>query len=205
MTTVSSAPAPPMLFDYFGFPAHTYQLSYPAPGAPELAARLVRLLEEAGIEHAVNAERGFDHGVFVPMLIIDPQAHIPVLMVSIRDDLDAAKHIEAGRALAPLRDEGVLILGSGNIWHGAIGEAEADASHAFDEWVARTLTIDDPSYREATLLQWEHAPFAREAQQREDHFMPLMVIAGAGSESIGQRSFHDNVGGLSMSCYRFDR
>ncbi|KAB7768315.1 DODA-type extradiol aromatic ring-opening family dioxygenase [Xanthomonas maliensis] len=119
--TVSAAAAPPMLFDYGGFPKHTYELSYPALGSPPLAAKISELLRHAGIEHAVDSQRGYDHGVFVPMLIIDPEASIPVVMLSIRSDLDAAVHLRMGEALAPLRDRNILLLGSGNVWHGQGG------------------------------------------------------------------------------------
>jgi aromatic ring-opening dioxygenase catalytic subunit (LigB family) len=104
--TVSTAAKPGMLFDYSGFPEHTYQLSYPAPGAPALAERVRGLLHAAKIDCGTDGARGFDHGVFVPQLIIDPKAEIPVVMLSMRHDLDPAAHIAMGRALEPLRDEG---------------------------------------------------------------------------------------------------
>ncbi len=111
--TVSVNPKPGMLYDYNGFPPHTYKLSYPAPGDPELAAEVKRLIEAAGLPVATDGERGFDHGVFVPFLILDPKAEIPVVMLSLRKDLDPAFHIKLGKALAPLRDQGVAIVGSG--------------------------------------------------------------------------------------------
>jgi aromatic ring-opening dioxygenase catalytic subunit (LigB family) len=202
--TVSAAKAPPMLFDYYGFPAHTYQLSYPAPGEPEVAARVARLLSEAGIAHEVDTQRGLDHGVFVPMLIVDAPAEIPVVMLSILRDFDPARHIALGRALAPLRDENVLILGSGNTWHGPMGPGAASASEAFEDWVLGALTQPGASARQAALQRWESAPYARAAQRREDHLMPLLVVAGAGHEDPVHRSFLDKVGGLSTSCYRFE-
>ena len=115
--TVSVNPKPGMLFDYFGFPEHTYRLSYPAPGAPEIAAEARRLIEAAGLPVAADGERGFDHGVFVPFLIVDPEAQIPVVMLSLRKDLDPAFHIRLGKALEPLRDQGVAIIGSGMSYH----------------------------------------------------------------------------------------
>ena len=122
--TVSVNPKPGMLFDYYGFPEHTYKLSYPAPGAPEVAAEVKRLIEAAGLPVATDGERGFDHGVFVPFLIVDPKAEIPVVMLSLRKDLDPAFHIRLGKALAPLRDQGVAIVGSGMSYH--------DLRHFFD-------------------------------------------------------------------------
>jgi aromatic ring-opening dioxygenase catalytic subunit (LigB family) len=203
VTTVSTAAAPPMYFDYYGFPPNTYELNYPAPGSPELAAEIAGLLAGAGIEHRVNATRGFDHGVFVPMLIVDPAARIPVVMVSIRNDLDPARHIELGRALAPLRDRNVLLLGSGNVWHGGGGPQGALGSRKFEEWTTMTLADTDPSRREQALLNWETAPHARSAQPHADHLMPLLVIAGAAGKAAGKRRFHDAPGGLSLACYEF--
>ena len=106
-----------MLYDYYGFPEHTYKLSYPAPGAPEVAAKVKALIEKAGLPVATDGARGFDHGVFVPFLIVDPKAEIPVVMLSLRKDLDPAFHIALGKALEPLRDEGVAIVGSGMSFH----------------------------------------------------------------------------------------
>jgi len=204
VATVSTAAAPAMLFDYYGFPKHTYALNYPAPGSPEVAGRVVELLNEAGIPNQANAQRGFDHGVFVPMLIVDAQAQLPLVMLSIRQDFDPAKHIALGRALAPLRDENVLILGSGNTWHGPGGPAAARASDVFEAWVLEAVTQPDASLRNASLLTWAKAPHARDAHRRDDHFMPLLVVAGAGADDPGRRSFLDKIGGLSTSCYRFD-
>ena len=115
--TVSAAAAPGMLYDYYGFPAHTYQLKYPAPGAPAIAGAVKGLIAAAGLKVGENSERGFDHGVFVPFLIIDPEAQIPVVMLSLQHDLDPAAHIVIGKALAPLRDQGIAIVGSGMSFH----------------------------------------------------------------------------------------
>ncbi|RMF33446.1 MAG: dioxygenase, partial [Alphaproteobacteria bacterium] len=115
--TVQTGPAPPLLFDYYGFPPETYELTWPAPGDPALAARVRTLLEGAGFDTAGDATRGYDHGVFVPLKVAFPAADIPTVQLSLRADLDAAAHLAAGRALAPLREEGVLIIGSGNTYH----------------------------------------------------------------------------------------
>ena len=140
--TVSAAAAPGMLFDYYGFPPHTYELSYPAPGEPKVAAEVKRLLEAAGLPVGENDSRGFDHGVFVPMLIVDPKAEIPVVMVSIERDLDPARHIAIGKALAPLRDQGVVIVGSGMSFHDLrhFFDGDGRASDAFDAWLDETAT-----------------------------------------------------------------
>ena len=115
--TVHSGERPALLFDYYGFPPHTYQLHWDAPGAPDLARRAADLLAGAGFATAEEAARGWDHGVFIPMKVALPDADIPVAQLSLRHDLDPAAHIAAGRALAPLRDEGVLIVGSGMSFH----------------------------------------------------------------------------------------
>ena len=203
--TVSSAAAPAMLFDYYGFPPHTYQLKYPAPGAPELAARVSGLLEGAGIRAASTAERGFDHGVFVPMLIIDPAARIPVLTLSLTADLDPARHWALGAALAPLRSEGVLIIGSGSSYHNlrAIFAGGAGGSEAFDAWLNDTAVQVAPAERRARLLAWEHAPQARACHPREEHLLPLMVAAGAAGDDPGRATFRGRIGGKAYSCFSF--
>jgi aromatic ring-opening dioxygenase catalytic subunit (LigB family) len=158
--TVGTAAAPGMLFDYYGFPPHTYQLSYPAPGAPDLAKQVQALLQQAGIACGTDGTRGFDHGVFVPQLIIDPEAKIPVVMLSMRHDLDPATHVAMGEALAPLRDAGVLILGSGSSYHNLrqFFDGDSRASIAFDDWLTETATQPDAAARNARLLNWSKAP-----------------------------------------------
>ncbi len=203
--TVSTSPAPPMLFDYYGFPPHTYELSYPAPGAPELAARVRDLLGKAGIASEANATRGFDHGVFVPFLIVDPDARIPVVMMSLESNLDPARHLAIGAALAPLRDEGVLIVGSGNSFHNLrtfFGD-DAGASLQFDKWLTQTVLSPDAAARTAGLEAWEDAPAARLCHPREEHLIPLMVAAGAGQGDRGALVFHDIIGGKAISGYAF--
>ncbi|HEY1942276.1 MAG TPA: class III extradiol ring-cleavage dioxygenase [Roseiarcus sp.] len=203
--TVSTSPGPSMLYDYYGFPAHTYELKYPAPGAPQLAAEVERLLGAAGIAVGENAERGFDHGVFVPFLIVDPKAQTPVLMVSLRRDLDAKFHVEVGKALAPLRDEGIVIVGSGMSYHDLrhFRDGDGEASAAFDAWLDETLTKCEPPEREARLAQWDKAPSARASHPREEHLIPLMVAAGAAADSPGEHSFRDVIGGKVISGFRF--
>ncbi|MGO9599121.1 MAG: DODA-type extradiol aromatic ring-opening family dioxygenase [Isosphaeraceae bacterium] len=205
LPTVSTAQSPPMLFDYYGFPEHTYRLSYKAPGSPALARRVRDLLAKAGVEAAADDRRGFDHGVFVPLLILNPAADIPVVMLSLRDDLDPAFHLAIGRALAPLRDEGVLILGSGNSYHNlqAFWRGQDTASPAFDAWLTQAVTQADQSARERALTAWEDAPFARECHPREEHLLPLMVAVGAAGSDPGVRDFHDVIMGKHISGYRF--
>jgi len=203
--TVSTAAAPGMLFDYYGFPPHTYELSYPAPGEPRVAAEVKRLLEAAGLPVGENATRGFDHGVFVPFLIVDPKAEIPVVMLSIERDLDPARHIAIGKALAPLRDQGIVIVGSGMSFHDLrhFFDGDGRASAAFDAWLDETATKSDPKAREERLIRWKEAPAARACHPREEHLIPLMVVAGAAADSVGKHSFRDTVGGKVISAFQF--
>ena len=203
--TIATSPAPPMLFDYFNFPPETYELSYPAPGDPNLAARVQKLLQAAGIAADADPKRGFDHGVFVPMLIVDPAAGVPVVELSLRKDLDPAHHIAIGAALAPLRDEGVLILGSGNSFHNlrTFFDGEAEAAAGFDSWLTGAVTDPDQAARAQALTAWDKAPYARQCHPREEHLLPLMVVAGAGGSDPARRDFHDIIGGKAISGYRF--
>jgi aromatic ring-opening dioxygenase catalytic subunit (LigB family) len=203
--TVSTAAAPPMLFDYHGFPEHTYHLMYPAPGEPQLGEKVRTLLTAAGIETATDSKRGFDHGVFVPFLIIDPDARIPVVMLSLQRNLDPAFHIAVGRAIGPLRDEGVLIIGSGNSFHNlrTFFNGETAVSAAFDGWLNDTVAGTDPERRNANLEQWAQAPHARDCHPREEHLLPLMVVSGAALSDVGRRVYHDKIGGKLVSGFAF--
>lgn len=202
---IMSSPAPRMLFDYYGFPPHTYELSYPAPGSPELADRIAALLGESGIAHRLDAERGFDHGVFVPFLLMYPDADIPIVQLSLRNDLDAEFHLDLGEAIAPLRSEGVLIVGSGLTYHNmsAFGTARSGPdSAAFDEWLTAACTAD-PQQRRRELAHWADAPAARAAHPREEHLLPLMVVVGAAAAEPGAALYRDRVMGAHISAYGF--
>ena len=152
-----------MLYDYYGFPEHTYKLSYPAPGDPELAVEVKRLIEAAGLPVATDGERGFDHGVFVPFLIVDPKAEIPVVMLSLRKDLDPAFHIKLGKALQPLRDQGVAIVGSGMSFHDLrhFRDGDTTASAAFDAWLDETAKAPEAGARSAARALGQGAVGAR--------------------------------------------
>ncbi|PHR87264.1 MAG: dioxygenase [Blastopirellula sp.] len=202
--TVSANPAPGMLFDYYGFPAHTYELSYPAKGDPVIAGRISELLAKAGISHETDTERGFDHGVFVPMLIVDPDGNIPVVMMSIREDFDPATHIAFGEALAPLRDEGVVIIGSGSSYHNmtSFGDGKPQNARVFDTWLRGAVTQSEYGARKAALLEWDQAPMARDAQPREDHLIPLMAVVGAGGADPAIVDFQGDMSGKAISGFR---
>ena len=174
--TVFTSPSPPLLFDYYGFPPEAYQLSWPAPGAPAVAERVQRLLSAAGLPSTTDARRGYDHGVFVPMLVAFPDASVPTTQVSLLSSLDPAAHVALGKALAPLRDDNILILGSGFSFHnlgsmrvtllsganpgGAAADKVRSASKAFDGWLVETLCSQqlDPAQREQRILAWATAP-----------------------------------------------
>jgi len=203
--TVASAAKPDLIFDYYGFPPHTYSLSYPAPGDPALAARIVELLRAGGLPANDDPHRGFDHGVFIPLKLAFPGAEIPVVPLSLAAGLDPAAHLAAGRALAPLRDEGVLILGTGMSFHNMRGYGDpryADPSDAFDAWLSEAVA--DPVRRDAKLAVWAEAPGGLQSHPRgqEEHLIPLMVAAGAGG--AGRRDFSDRVLEVTLSAFRFD-
>lgn len=204
--TASAAPTPQLIFDYSGFPEHTYQLTWPAPGNPKLAARVADVLQRASLPTAVSPSRGFDHGVFVPLKVAFPQAQIPVVTLSLAASLDPALHLAAGRALAPLRDEGVLIVGSGMSFHNLrayLRPETPERARAFDGWL--TAAVESPAeQREAQLSNWQEAPFAAYAHPREEHLIPLFVAAGAGGNAPGKRIFNDEPMGAAISAYRFD-
>lgn len=204
--TLNVAARPGMLFDYYGFPEHTYRLTYPAPGAPDLAERVRALLDASGIASETDASRGFDHGVFIPMLLSFPEADIPVLQLSLQENLDPTEHLAIGVALAPLRDEGVLIVGSGMSYHNLRRLGGSDGNHeseAFDAWLTETATDPDPASRAAKLAAWEEAPGARDAHPREEHLLPLMVAAGAAGADTGRRTYADHLGGKALSGFQF--
>lgn len=179
--TLMTHPHPPMLYDYYGFAPEAYRLQWPAPTAGFLVGRVRELIQGAGFPVAEDPERGFDHGTFVPLMVALPDADVPILQLSLLRSMDAAQHIALGRALAPLRDEGVLLLGSGNSYHNLPGfghPGSTEPSRRFDEWLADAVTRS-PRERERHLLDWASAPEARHCHPREEHLLPLHVMAGA--------------------------
>ena len=203
--TLTTRPVPNLLFDYYGFPPHTYELTWPVPAASDVATRARDLLTKAGIDSAEDAERGLDHGVFVPLKLTFPDAQIPTVQLSLRAGLDPATHIAIGRALAPLRDEGVLIVGSGMSYHNMRGFMTGSAlphSKAFDGWLGDVVARPAAERSEA-LSSWKKAPSARECHPREEHLLPLMVAAGAAGEDPGEAVFRDEVMNVAVSAVRF--
>jgi aromatic ring-opening dioxygenase catalytic subunit (LigB family) len=195
---------PELIYDYYGFPPHTYELRYDVPGAPWLAARAAGLLREAGLPASLDSARGLDHGVFVPLKVAFPEADVPVVEMSVDRHLDPALHIAAGRALAPLRDEGVLIVGAGMSFHNMRGYGDPRAtepSRRFDAWLAETATAPGTTRGEA-LIRWQDAPDATYSHPREEHLLPLMVAAGA-SEAAGEHIYSEIVMQTAISGFRF--
>lgn len=187
VASISSAAAPGMLYDYYGFPAESYEFQYPAPGNPELAVHIETLLQQYGIDAHLDPRRDYDHGTFVPLMLAYPDAQIPVVQLSLLHSLDPAAHIELGKALAPLREQGVLILGSGMSFHNMRAFFSGDPavtarSELFDNWLEQTLTLPSALEIEQQLIAWKSAPEARFSHPREEHLLPLLVCFGAASE-----------------------
>jgi len=206
---VMSHPSPPMVYDYTGFPENTYQVRYPAPGAPQLAEQVRALLQNAGIDSRLDPVRGFDHGAFVPMAVVYPDASIPIVQLSLKRGLDPQEHLAAGRVLATLRNEGVLVVGSGSSYHNLrmLGPESKKPSAAFDDWLQHTLEGTNFEERAAALASWEAAPSARVAHPREEHLLPLMVAVGAAERDIATRFYHENTffGSGSVSSFMFTK
>lgn len=206
---LSSSAQPPMFYDYGGFPEHTYRIRYDAPGEPALAKTVSAMLERGGVSSGLDPQRGFDHGTFSVMYPMYPDADVPLLQLSMNANYDPAEHIKVGKLLAPLRDQGVLIVGSGfsfhnmrAMWSGAGKEPSA----TFDRWLEHTLVEAPADERQRELLLWTEAPAARLAHPQEDHLIPLMVAVGAADGDHGTRVYHqqDFMGMLTVSSYRFE-
>ncbi|MGV3625712.1 MAG: DODA-type extradiol aromatic ring-opening family dioxygenase [Archangium sp.] len=203
--TVMTSEKPPMLYDYYGFPPESYRITWPAPGSPTVAARVRELLEKAGFQTASDSQRGYDHGTFVPLKLTYPNADVPVVQLSLKAGLDAAEHLAMGRALAPLRDEGVFIVGSGMTFHNLRAFFDPRArpvAETFDAWLRESATLP-AAQRDARLAAWESAPMARAAHPREEHLIPLMVVAGAAGEDVGTVAYNGTFAGLRLSAYHF--
>lgn len=202
---LTGAERPGLIYDYGGFPAHTYSIRYDAPGAPELAQAASHLLQAAHLPSTVDSERGWDHGVFIPLKVAYPDATIPVVELSLDHRMDPSQHIAAGQALATLRDQGVLIIGSGMSFHNlsAFGNPGAKAaSEQFDSWLTAVAEMSG-EVRAQYLRNWSSAPSARLCHPREEHLMPLLVAAGAAT-GRGERIYSEHIMNVAVSGYRFD-
>ena len=206
--SITAGKQPDLIYDYYGFPEHTYNLTYPALGAPALAEQVSRLLTEAGVGNKQDAERGFDHGVFIPLKLMFPEADIPVVQLSLRHDLDPQVHLAAGQALASLRTEGVLIVGSGMSFHNMRGYGDisfTEPSERFDEWLTNTVESADSDKRLTALVNWKNAPHALDSHPlgAEEHLLPLMIAVGAAGYDKGQKIYSQQVLKTKLSAFQF--
>jgi len=194
VATLTSGASPEIIYDYYGFPPASYEIRYPCPGEPELAGQIHRQLSGAGIEARLDDQRGFDHGLFVPLKIMYPEADIPCVQLSLVKGLDPAEHIDIGRSLAGVTHEGLLVVGSGFSFHNmkAFFTPDTDETRAmneaFDEWLIATLSATDTNEtdRAQKLVDWERAPFARYCHPREEHLLPLHVCYGAAQAACSE-------------------
>lgn len=200
--------APDTIHDFFGFPETLYALTYPAPGDPSLATEIQSLLVEAGFQTGIEPKRGLDHGVWNPLLLMYPDADIPVIELSIQSQHDARWHYRLGQALASLKERDILVIGTGNLTHNL---HEAFKGHhdqipewvtAFATWVKDRLIANDVE----SLLEWEHlAPYAHKNHPTPDHFLPFFVAMGAGETPLHARQLHEDtaMGVLAMDAWAF--
>lgn len=207
---VGGAAQPETIHDFYGFPRELHELSYPAPGAPALAAQVAELLDRAGLAPQVDPHRGLDHGAWVPLRLLYPEADIPVVPVSTQPNLGPAHQLALGRALAPLREQGVLLVGSGSITHnlhdlraGYSAEREAPYVRPFIQWIERKLASGDV---EALLDYRRQAPFAQHAHPTDEHLLPLFFALGAAGDGARAQRIDAGIdmGFLAMDIYRFD-
>lgn len=209
-TTIQSGATTKLYYDYYGFPEESYNLNYTLPGATSLSTRVAQLLDAAKIPYKVDGDRGYDHGVFIPMKIIFPDGEIPTIQISLISGLDPKAHIKLGEALAPLRDEGVFILGSGMSYHNMRGfnnPRSNQDSEPFHEYLRTSLErASNYDERINALEKWSKGPKARECHPREEHFIPLLVILGATKNDVQsnvKEEFYANVAGVKCAGYIF--
>ncbi|KAG8387716.1 hypothetical protein BUALT_Bualt02G0050400 [Buddleja alternifolia] len=199
------------IYDFYNFPEPMYRLKYPAPGAPELATRVRQLLLKSGFKHVhVDKTRGLDHGAWVPLMLMYPEAEIPVCQLSVQTDKDATHHYNLGKALAPLKDDGVLIIGSGSAVHnlrlidrsGSGNDSVEPWAYEFDNWVKEAL--NEGRYEDVNEYE-EKAPHAKVAHPRPEHFYPLHVAMGAAGENTRGELIHHSWSfrSLSYASYKF--
>jgi aromatic ring-opening dioxygenase catalytic subunit (LigB family) len=206
--TITTGKTPSLLYDYYGFPDEAYEIEYPAPGAPMLAEKIFGLLQQNGIDASLDDQRGFDHGLFVPLKLMYPDANIPCVQLSLINHLEPEAHIKLGKALADLRKDNVLIIGSGFSFHNlkAFFSGNPDAmdakNEAFEHWLIDTCTNTAITTKErrARLIDWVNAPFARYCHPREEHLLPLHVCAGL-SDTAAELVFDGKVAGKRACAF----
>lgn len=213
--TVTSNPSPQMIYDYYGFPPESYEIKYNSSGNPSLASRIATLLQTNNIPCKLDSTRGYDHGAYIPLLLAFPDAKIPVVQLSLVSSLDPELHIKIGEAIAPLREEGVLLIGSGMSFHNMqvfrssmmdkSGNQVDTKSKQFDEYLQHTITGQISwEERRKNLVGWvDDAPAARYCHPREEHLLPLMVVAGAAMHDSGTTIYNDVLLGTVISSFKF--
>lgn len=210
LATLTSGSRPDLIYDYYGFPPESYEIKYPAPGNPDLSQHIASLLDQQGIKAHLDAERGFDHGMFIPLKLMYPEASIPVVQLSLLSSLDPAEHVALGKALSALRHENILCVGSGLSFHNlrAFFRPSTLTEHKdieFDRWLIDTCTNTDLSIdqREARIIDWEQAPFARDCHPREEHLLPLHICYGiaAAESAAATLVFNDVIMGRQVSGF----
>lgn len=195
--TITSAAQPELIYDYYGFPEESYSIQYPCPGHPELAGKVHELLQQAGFDSMQDSQRGLDHGVFVPLKIMYPEADIPCMQLSLLDNLDPALHIKMGQALQSVGetfDEPLLVIGSGFSFHNMKAFFTPDTAQTqqmnieFDRWLQETSASETLSEAERSqrLIDWAQAPSARYCHPREEHLLPLQVCYGLAGRACSK-------------------
>jgi len=207
---ISYISEPPILYDYGGFPEHTYKVKYEPSGDTSLAKKIKQIVNKKGIEASLDNVRGIDHGTFVPLFVMYPNAKIPIVQISIKNNYSPQEHINFGEALAQLRDENILIIGSGLSFHNmssffSKSKSIAGDSKKFDDWLQDTIVRSSPSERINKLIGWKSAPLARFAHPKEDHLMPLFVIVGAAQKSAATLNYHEEkfFNSITVSGFKF--
>lgn len=204
--TVQANPKPGMIYDYYGFPEHTYSIEYAASGDPGLAQQVHDLIQEAGLSAAMDTERGYDHGLYAPMAVAYPKADMPIIQLSLQKGLNPAEHIKLGQALAILRQQGILLIGSGLSYHNLrlFGPAAIEVLKPFDNWLQQIIKLPQED-RVQQLLDWELAPNARLCHPREEHLLPLMFSVGAAMDDMGKCIYQEDdfMGGVVASSFCF--
>ncbi len=211
VATVMSSEKPPMRYDYYGFPQEAYRIVYPAPGDPSLARRIVDMLQGQNLPSRMDGDRGFDHGLFIPLKMMYPQADIPAIQLSLLADLEPATHLALGKALRELMEENILVVGSGFSFHNLRAfsfdgtELPDPRNDSFQEWLIQVCTgTGGQAEREQALLEWEKAPHARYCHPREEHLLPLHVCAGM-AQAPAELVFHDYIAGKRSVAFLWQR
>ncbi len=210
LATVTSGAKPDLIYDYSGFSKKSYEIQYPVAGHTELAHKVQQLIQASGMKAKTDSHRGFDHGVFVPLKLMYPNADVPVVQLSLLNSLDAKKHIELGKTLGQLSDEGIMIIGSGFSFHNMNAFMKNDSNNQsrsleFDHWLNQILLSGDLSFKQKqeALAHWEQAPQARFCHPREEHLLPLHVCFGAAMAAnlTARNVFDERLLGVKTSAF----